>query len=66
MGVVRRVIKTLFELMLGVPTKLRVAPVTGLFGTLEPAVGVIGAFLVQVEGWPEQVHPDWVLQLRQP
>ena len=66
MGVVRRVIKTLFELMLGAPTKLRVAPVDGWLGTLELGVWVIGAFLVQVEGWPEQVHPDWVLQLRQP
>ena len=46
----RRVMKTLFELILGVPTKLRDVPLTGYSVGVVGCVGLIGTFLVQVEG----------------
>lgn len=51
-GLVRRLTKMLLELMLSEPVWAR--------------AGVVGVVEVQVEGWPEQVQPDWVWQLTQP
>ena len=74
-GLVCRVMKTLLELMLALPTWTRGAAPAGAVGVLgvegvEGAEGVgtegVGAVDVQTEGCPEQVYPGWIWQPTHP
>jgi hypothetical protein len=71
-GFVCRVIKTLFEFMFGVPTKVRaeLGVGVGTTGTVGAGVGVVvfaaGAVDLHTDGCPVHTNPVTIWQLRHP